>query len=145
MAPFPVSVLAVVRPFIGRRRCLYFFALSRRPGLCGLRLVVRFLERRFGTDIFGIYMMSYILTVFGTAFLVRVLYRHNWKIVFPVVFAGQLLNNHLVFILRLFLGAGPLVSYARFFGRTFLQALGTTLLGYLFFLFFKKCEPESTE
>ncbi len=114
-------------------------------GCVGYALWCGFWRDAFGTDVFGIYMMSYILTVFGTAFLVRVLYRHNWKIVFPVVFAGQLLNNHLVFILRLFLGAGPLVSYARFFGRTFLQALGTTLLGYLFFLFFKKCEPESTE
>jgi cell shape-determining protein MreD len=114
-------------------------------GCVGYALWCGFWRDAFGMDVFGIYMMSYVLTVFGVAFMVRVLYRHNWMFVFPVVFAGQILNNHLVFCLRPFLGGSPSVSYARFFGRTFLQAFGTTLLSYPFFFLFKKCEPEFTE
>lgn len=122
----------------------FFHHLDAR-GCVGYALWCGFWRDAFGTDVFGIFMISCLLTVFGAAFMVRVLYRHNWIFVFPVVFAGQLLNNHLAFALRPFLGGSPSVSYVCFFGRTFLQAFGTTLLSYPFFLFFKKCAPEFTE
>ncbi|MDD5019356.1 MAG: hypothetical protein PHH75_01190 [Candidatus Omnitrophica bacterium] len=121
----------------------FFHSLEAR-GFVFYALWCGFWRDAGGTDLFGVFMISYLLTVFGVSYLVRVLYRHNWMFIFPVVFAAQLLNNHLVLVLRLSLGGIRSTTYAYFLGRTLLQAFGTTALVYPLFLFFKKCAPEPT-
>lgn len=88
---------------------------------------------------FSIFMISYVVSALAVAYLTRLVNRHNRLLIFPVVFSGQILNNHAVFFLNFVLSGGLTYSFL-FFGRTFLEAAGTTLLAYPAFLLFRRIE-----
>lgn len=88
---------------------------------------------------FSIFMISYGLSALVVAYLTRLMDRHNRVLIFPLVFVGQILNNHAAFFLNLFL-SGTLPYSILFFGRTFLEAVGTTCLAYPVYLLFRKID-----
>jgi rod shape-determining protein MreD len=100
----------------------------------------------FSLDLFGVHMLSYLAASFCVAVASRIIYRHNQIFIFPMVFAAVLLNNSLIFFLKILLpGAMPPVFSGLFLFRCFLEAAGTTLLVYLLYPFLQKCVSGFTE
>ena len=107
---------------------------------CGL------LREFFSLDVFGIYLLAYLGCSLSVAFLARLVDRHNWMLIFPVVFFGNVLANLVVFLLRPLLDSTVSVGpTGLFFARSLLEALGTTLIVYPLYLFSKKCGLKLTE
>ena len=100
----------------------------------------------FSLDLFGIHMFSYLVCGFSVAVASRIIYRHNQIFIFPMVFAAVLLNNSLIFFLKILLpGAIPASFSGLFLWRCFLEAAGTTMLAYPFYLFLQKCVSGFTD
>lgn len=95
-------------------------------------------------DVFGLYLFSFLFSCFAVSMLVRLIYRHNWIFVFPVIFVAVGLNYHiLLFFKTVFLTqAAGAAHYSLFLGRVLLESAGSTALAYPLFLFAKRCAPE---
>ncbi|MFA5038493.1 MAG: hypothetical protein WC732_02300 [Candidatus Omnitrophota bacterium] len=121
----------------------FFHYLETKPFVC-YALWCGFWQDLTAMSGFGVFMISYLACAFAAAFLSRIIYRPNRLFIYPLVFLGQILNNHIAFFLALF-SSGRMMPYSfLFLGRTFLEACGTALLAYPVSLFLKKCAPEST-
>lgn len=102
-----------------------------------------FLRDIFSLDIFGVYMFSYLISSFCVSLVSVMLNRDNWFFIFPLVFLGTFLNNHIILISKfLFFGSPYQLQANWFFIRNLTEAGVNTLLAYPFYLFSKKCALE---
>lgn len=100
----------------------------------------------FSLDVFGIYMLSYLISAFGVALASRIIYRQNGLLVFPLVFIAAFLNSQIIFLLRFFvLHIGTLHLSGGFGLRCLVESIGTTLFAYPVYLFSKRCALGLTE
>jgi hypothetical protein len=76
--------------------------------------------------------------------LVRLIYRHNWIFIFPVIFIAVGLNGHiLLFFKTVFLAStADAAHYGLFLRRVLWESAGSTALAYPLFHFAKRCAPE---
>jgi len=102
------------------------------------------LREIFSLDAFGIYIVSFLITCVAVSVLARLLYRDNWVFVFPVVFAGVFLCDHVVLFLKSFFMEETvwILNYGWVFVRVLLKSIATAIIVYPVFYFSKKCVPE---
>lgn len=135
----PLLALALIYAFLHyletRNFLLYAF-------WCGLW------KDAFSVGAFGVFAAVFVSCALLAAFASRMVYRRNWLFIFPLVFLGQFVSNHIAFFLDLLLPLGRHFSYSfSFFGRTLLEAFGTSVFAYPVFIFLggnRRCDQEST-
>ena len=105
-----------------------------------------FLRDIFSLDFFGMNALSYVLCAFCVSAVSNIIYRHNWVLVFPLVFAAVFLNSQVIQLLKLLLfGISYQPTSIIFVLKVFAEAIGTSLLVYPLYQFFKRCVPEFIE
>ena len=100
----------------------------------------------FGLDVFGVMTLSYIAIAFLISIATRFINRQNGFFVFPMVFVAAWLHPFLaVWVKAFFAETAVSPSSGWFFVRSFVQAVGTTVLAIPLYFLSRSCGWELTE
>lgn len=104
---------------------------------CGL------LSDIFSLDLFGLYILTYLACVFIIVVTSRLLYRHNWIFIFPVVFLSVFLSYPLAICAKAVIFKTSVGPYtALFFTRSFCESIAAVLWAYPVYFYSKRCACE---
>jgi rod shape-determining protein MreD len=130
----PLLVVVVVFTFFHSFDTLDYLGYAI---FCGL------LKDIFSSDIFGIYTLTYLAATFIVVAISRLLYRHNWFFVFPVVFIAVFLTYPTVFILKATVLKSTTGPYSAFlFLRSLVESFASVVWAYPIYIFSKRCACE---
>lgn len=120
----------------------YFHSFDM-PDYLGYAIFCGLLSDITSADIFGLHILLYCACVFIVVAASRLLYRHNWVFIFPVIFLTVFLSFPFVLLLKaMVFKAGANSMSALFIFRIFCESLAAVLWAYPIYLFSKRCACE---